>query len=202
MKILVTGFDPFGGETVNPSWEAVKLLPDALGEHEIIKQLLPTEFIRAEATLLAAIDTHAPGMVVCCGQAAGRSALSFERIAINLRDAAIPDNAGFQPKDEAVFEGGETAYFVTAPVKAMTAALRDAEIPAEVSLSAGSFVCNDVLYTLLRRLEGSRAMGAFVHLPLSPEQAHLRQPPLPSMEIGEMARGLEIAIEAAAEFYS
>ena len=197
MKILVTGFDPFGGETVNPSWEAVKLLPCKLGGHKIVKLMLPTEFVRAEEMLLKAIDEHGPMLTVCCGQAAGRAAISFERVAINLRDASIPDNAGFQPVDEAVFPGGEKALFSTAPLKAMAAAVKAVGLPAELSLSAGAYVCNDVLYTLLRRFEGSDSKGCFVHLPLSTAQAEGRNPPMPSMSIEDMARGLEVAIAAA-----
>ncbi len=199
MKILVTGFDPFGGETVNPSWEAVKLLPDTIAGAEIVKKLLPTEFCRGEELLLAAMVEHNPDMVLCTGQAAGRGAISFERVAVNLRDASIPDNAGYTPADEAVCPGGESAYFVTLPVKAMAEAVKNAGLPAELSLSAGTFVCNDVLYTLLRRLDGSGTAGGFVHLPLSPHQAAGKTPPPPSMEIDQMARGLEIAIRRALE---
>lgn len=195
MKILVTGFDPFGGESMNPSWEAVKLLPDAIAGAEITKLCLPTEFLRAEEVLLAAIADHAPDAVVCTGQAAGRGAVSFERVAINLRDASIPDNAGFRPVDEAVFPGGEGAYFVTLPVKAMAEAVREAGLPAELSLSAGSYVCNDVLYTLLR----SGTPGCFIHLPLSTGQTAGKTPAPPSMEISDMARGLQTAIQRAVE---
>lgn len=201
MKILVTGFEPFGGEAVNPSWEAVKLLPDKIAGGEIIKLLLPTEFLRAEGELLRAIDARSPDMVLCTGQAAGRAELSFERVALNLRDASIPDNAAYKPVDEAVFPGGKEAYFATLPVKAMAEAVRSVGLPAGLSLSAGAYVCNDVMYTLLRRLEGSGAMGGFVHLPLSTVQAEGRMPPVPCMEISDMARGLEIAIHTAAEHF-
>ncbi len=197
MKILVTGFDPFGGESVNPSWEAVKLLPDTVCGAEIVKQLLPTQFVRAEEMLLGAIDAHAPDMVLCTGQAAGRAALSFERVAINLRDASIPDNSGYLASDECVCAGSRPAYFVTLPVKAMAAAVKAGGLPAELSLSAGAFVCNDVLYTLLHRLDGTGVPGGFVHLPLSREQAAAKQPAPPCMEIRDMAHGLEIAIGAA-----
>jgi len=199
MKILVTGFEPFGGETVNPSWEAVVRLPDIIAGAEVTKLLLPTEFAGAEKCILAAIEAFTPDMVFCTGQAAGRNSLSFERVAINLRDASIADNAGFKPEDEAVFPGGETAYFVTAPVKLMSHAVRAAGLPAELSLSAGAFVCNDVLYTLLRRLDGSGIPGCFIHLPLSTEQAANHSPQPPCMEIRDMARGLEIAIRSAVE---
>lgn len=192
MKILVTGFDPFGGESINPSWEAVKLLPDAIKNYEIIKLCLPTEFVRSEEVLLEAISRHRPHTVICTGQAAGRGAISIERVAINLRDASIPDNAGLRPVDTEVCPGGEAAFFVPLPVKEMMAAVKAAGLPAELSLSAGAYVCNNVLYTLLRG--GNR--GGFIHLPLSPAQAEGKTPPPPSMEIRDMARGLEAAIGA------
>lgn len=199
MKILVTGFEPFGGESINPSWEAVKLLPAEISGAEIIKLLLPTEFAGAERTLLSAIDEYGPHALVCTGQAAGRAAISFERVAINLRDAAIADNAGYKPCDEAIVPGGQEAYFVTLPVKAMAAAVREAGLPSEISLSAGAYVCNDVLYTLLRRCKAENIPGGFVHLPLSPEQAALKEPRLPSMSIEDMAKGLCAAITVLAE---
>ncbi len=199
MKILVTGFEPFGGESLNPSWEAVKLLPENIAGAEIIKQLLPTEFLRAEEALLSAIDGHNPHAVLCTGQAAGRGAISFERVAINLRDASIADNAGYKPSDEAVCPGEREAYFVSLPVKAMAAAVKEAGLPSELSLSAGAYVCNDVLYTLLRRCSETGALGGFVHLPLSTEQAEGKTPPLPSMSIEDMAKGLKEAIRVLAE---
>ncbi len=198
MIILVTGFEPFGGEAINPSWEAVKLLPDSICGAQIEKLLLPTEFSRAEERLLDAINSLSPGMVLCTGQAAGRTSLSFERVAINLRDASIADNSGYLASDEPVCSGGCPAYFVTLPVKAMAEAVKAAGLGAELSLSAGAFVCNDVLYTLLRRLDGSSVPGGFVHLPLSTEQAAGKDSKTPCMEIENMAKGLEIAIGAAA----
>ncbi len=197
MKVLVTGFEPFGGETVNPSWEAVKLLTDKISGTEIIKKLLPTDFSAGERELLSAIDEFAPDAVLCTGQASGRAALSIERVAINLRDASIADNSGYKPTDEEVFPEGDRAYFATVPTKAMLSALKEADIKAELSLSAGSFVCNDIFYTLLRRLDGSGIPGGFIHLPLSPEQAAKKDPQPPSMSLEDMAKGLEIALAAA-----
>lgn len=202
LKILVTGFEPFGGESLNPSWEAVKLLPDNIAGAEIVKVLLPTEFLRAEEELPSAIDRHNPEAVLCVGQAAGRKALSFERVAINLRDASIEDNAGYKPSDEAVFPEGREAYFTSLPVKAMVEAVKALELPAELSLSAGAFVCNDVFYTLMRRCSERGILGGFVHVPLSPEQAEKKEPQPPSMSIGDMTRGLAEAIRVLAETVS
>lgn len=121
MKILLTGFDPFGGETVNPAFEAVKLLPDTIAGAEIVKQEVPTEFIRAGEVLEAAIQANQPDVVICIGQAGGRSAITPEKVAINLMDGRIADNAGYQPIDVTIQEDGETAYFTSLPVKAMVA---------------------------------------------------------------------------------
>ena len=197
MRVLVTGFDSFGGESINPSWDAVKLLPDEIHGAKIIKKQLPTEFIAGEKELLSALESAEPSLVICTGQAAGRAAVSIERVAINLRDASIADNAEFTPVDEPVSARGEAAYFVTLPVKAMLAALKEAGIPAELSLSAGSFVCNDILYTLLRSTQGTGIAAGFVHVPLCPAQAEKKSPPPPSMSIEDMARALEIILELA-----
>ena len=197
MKVLVTGFNSFGGESINPSWEAVRLLPDEICGAEIIKKQLPTEFIAGETELLSALESAEPSIVICTGQAAGRSAVSIERVAINLRDASIADNAAFTPVDEPVSPDGEAAYFVTLPAKAMLAALKEAGIPAELSLSAGSFVCNDILYTLLRATKGTDIAAGFVHVPLCPAQAEKKSPPLPSMSIEDMTKALECIIAVA-----
>ena len=197
MNVLITGFNSFGGESVNPSWEAVKLLPNEISGAKIIKKQLPTEFIAGEKELLSAIENVNPSVVICTGQAAGRAAVSIERVAINLRDASIADNADFAPADEPVCPGGDAAYFVTLPAKAMLAALKETGIPAELSLSAGSFVCNDILYTLLRSTSGTDISAGFVHLPLCPEQAEKKSPSPPSMDIKDMAKALEIMLNAA-----
>ena len=149
MKILITGFDPFGGETVNPAYEAVKLLPDTIAGAEIIKLEVPTRFHRAGAVLEDAMQRHKPDAVICVGQAGGRAAITPEKVAINLMDGRIPDNAGYQPVDVPIREDGETAYFTSLPVKAMVQRMRDAGIPAAVSYTAGTYVCNYLLYPLL-----------------------------------------------------
>ena len=147
MKILLTGFDPFGGESVNPAWEAVKLVKAPAGA-ELVRLEVPTVFTLSIQTVMESVRLHRPDAVVCVGQAAGRSEITPERVAINIADASIPDNEGNQPCDEPIVPGGETACFSTLPVKAMVEAIRARGIPAEVSLSAGTFVCNHLLYSL------------------------------------------------------
>lgn len=191
MKILFTGFDAFGGEALNPSWEAVSRLPDRLGNKEIVKIQLPTVFGAGAESLLQAVDDLQPDAVVCVGQAAGRGSISFERVAINLRDASIADNAGNKPCDEPVCAGGEAAYFSTFPVKKLVDAVNAAGIPAAQSLSAGSFVCNDVLYNLLRHTDTSGILCGFVHVPALPEQAGPERN-IPGMELSTIVRALEI----------
>lgn len=199
MKVLVTGFAPFGGETLNPAYEAVKALPERIGGAEICKLELPVEFGGAEDTLACALETHRPDLVLCVGQAGGYAGLGIERVAINLRDAAMPDNAGKQPAEEPVRADGPVAYFSNLPVKAMAETLRAAGIPAFVSNTAGTYVCNDIMYTLFyliqRRFPGIR--GGFIHVPYAPEQAACKPQGTPSMSLTEIARGLELAIQAA-----
>lgn len=195
MKILFTGFDPFGGESLNPSWEAVRRLPERLGEASITKLLLPTLFDTAAEKLLAAVEEQRPDAVICVGQAAGRSAVSFERVAINLRDSATADNSGRVIRDEPICPGGSAAYFSTFPVKKLVEAVNAGGIPAAQSLSAGSFVCNELLYRLLRSSEGSGLLCGFVHVPALPEQLKPERK-LPSMELDTMVRALELTAEA------
>ena len=163
MKILITGFDPFGGETVNLAYEAVKLLPGTIAGAEIIKMEILTQFLRAGEVLEAAMQEHRPDVVICVGQAGGRAVINPEKVGINLMDGRIPDNAGYQPVDLPIREDGETAYFTSLPVKAMVQRMRDAGIPAEVSYTAGTYVCNYLLYTLLylidKKFPGVRAMS-------------------------------------------
>lgn len=199
MKLLVTGFEPFGGETVNPSLEAMKRLPDLIGGAEVVKQALPTEFGRAGEVLSAALEEHRPDAVICVGQAGGRSAITIERVAINLRDASIPDNASAQPVDEPVLPEGETAYFSTLPIKAMVERIKSAGLPAFVSNTAGTYVCNEVLYTLLHMAEtrypGLR--GCFIHVPYTMEQTANKPNGTPGMSMEDITRALICAAEAA-----
>jgi pyroglutamyl-peptidase len=196
--VLVTGFTPFGGEPVNPSWQVVESLPATIAGARIEKCLVPTEFRRAIATVAEAIEAHTPGLVVCLGQAGGRFRMTVERIGINVDDAAIADNAGAQPVDEPVAQPGPAAYFATVPVKAMVAAMREAGVPAEVSNSAGTFVCNHLLYGVLHYIasQGLATRAGFIHVPYAEEQV-LDKPGKPAMAIATMVRGVEAAIAAA-----
>ena len=201
MKILITGFDPFGGETVNPAYEAVKLLPDTIAGAEIIKLEVPTRFHRAGAVLEDAMQRHKPDAVICVGQAGGRAAITPEKVAINLMDGRIPDNAGYQPVDMPIREDGETAYFTSLPVKAMVQKMRAAGIPAALSYTAGSFVCNSLMYTLLYLIDRQypAMRGGFIHVPYAMEQAVSKPLGTPSMELHQIARGLALAVEAVVE---
>ena len=192
-KLLITGFDPFGGETVNPSWEAVKLLPDVIGGYQVTKLEIPTVFGLAAQRVLAAAEELRPDVVLCIGQAGGRSAVTPEVIGINLREARIPDNAGNQPVNIPVVAGGPAAYFSTVPVREMVNTIRSAQIPAALSYSAGAFVCNDVLYSLLHHFHGTATRAGFIHVPSLPQQARENQP---SMTREQIVQALTLAISA------
>ena len=199
MKALVTGFEPFGGEPVNPALEAVQRLPARLGVLDIATETLPAVFGRALDALEDAIIASNPDIVLCVGQAGGRAALSLERVAINVDDARIPDNAGQQPIDRPVVPGGPPAYFTTLPIKAAATAMREAGLPSIVSNTAGTFVCNHVFYGLMH-LAASRRLplrGGFLHVPYLPSQA-TRQPGAPSMALDDIVRGIEIVLAVAA----
>lgn len=198
MKLLLTAFEPFGGEAINPALEAVYRVPDQIGGVQVVRLEVPTVFHAAIDTVAGAIGRERPDAVLCVGQAGGRAGITPERVAINLDDAAIPDNAGRQPVDEPIFTDGAPAYFSTLPIKAMVQAIRAAGLPASVSNTAGTFVCNHlmygVLYTLAKQYPGVR--GGFVHVPFAPEQAACRAAPTPSMSLDDIARGLTAAISA------
>ena len=192
-KLLITGFDPFGGEKVNPSWEAVKRLPDVIGAYGLVKLQLPTMFGRAAELLVEKAEEIQPAAVISVGQAGGRKGITPEVVGINLREAGIPDNAGSQPANEPVIPGGPAAYFATLPVREMAAAMKEAGLPCGLSYSAGAFVCNDVLYTLLHHYSGTDTRVGFIHVPFLPEQA---ADGVPSLPLEEIVRGLEAAIGA------
>ena len=168
--LLITGFDPFGGADINPAWEAVKALPDRVGEYVLQKLQIPTVFAEASAAVLEAAREAKPDVILCIGQAGGRGAVTPERIGVNIRDARIPDNRGNQPAGEFVAEDGPAAYFATVPVKEMAAAIVSAGLPGTVSNSAGAFVCNDTLYALLHHFHGTATRVGFIHVPWLPEQ--------------------------------
>lgn len=192
-KLLITGFDPFGGETVNPSWEAVRLLPDSIGAYQLTKLQLPTVFGQAAETLLQAARELQPDAIISVGQAGGRRGITPEVVGINLREAGIPDNAGRQIVNEPIIPGGPAAYFATLPVREMAAAMKEGGIASGLSYSAGAFVCNDVLYTALHHYQGTSARVGFIHVPFLPEQAKEN---VPSMPLEEIVRGLVLAIGA------
>lgn len=198
-RILLTGFDPFGGESINPSWEAVRALHGRrLGGHRVEARLLPTEFAASLRVLKSAWREVKPAIVIGVGQAGGRDRLSIERVAINLQDARIPDNAAAQPIDQPVIPGGPAAYFSTLPVKAMLAAVQAAGLPAELSHSAGTYVCNHLAYAMLHLGAKRRGVRAgFIHIPYLPQQA-VRLHGKPSMALEDVVRGLEIALRTAA----
>lgn len=201
MKLLLTAFDPFGGEPVNPALEAVKLVADKVGDVEVAKVEVPTVFGKSIATVAAAIEKEQPDVVLCIGQAGGRYDLTPERVAINLDDARIKDNEGNQPIDTPIFEDGEPAYFSTLPIKAMVAKIRQAGVPASVSNTAGTFVCNHLmygtLYTLAKKYPGVR--GGFMHVPFITSQVVNRATPAPCLGLPEIVKGIEAAIAAIGE---
>ena len=189
-KLLITGFDPFGGESVNPSWEAVKLLPDQIGGYEIHKLQIPTVFGLAPRTVLEKAAEIQPDVIISVGQAGTRAAVTPERIGINVRDARIADNAGISPKDESIVPGGPDGLFSTLPVKAMIAAIQAAGLPGAISNTAGTFVCNDVLYSLLHHYAGTHVRCGFIHVPWLPQQG------TPSLPLEDTVKALEAAVSA------
>ena len=192
-QLLITGFDPFGGASVNPAREAVMALPDVVGDYALTKLEIPTVFGLAAETVLRAAEAHCPDVILCVGQAGGRAAITPEVVAINLREASIPDNAGNQPKNMPVVENAPAAYFSTLPVRAMAEGVKAAGIPCSLSYSAGVFVCNDLLYTLLHHYDGTDTRVGFVHIPYLPEQAGEGVASLP---LEDAVRGLTAAIQA------
>ena len=197
MKIIVTGFDPFGGETINPSIECVKALPEIEGV-ELIRLELPTVFKESAKRLNEVINDVKPDAVLSVGQAGGRAGITMERIAINVDDARIPDNISQQPIDEVIQLDGEAAYFTTLPIKRIVKAIREAGIPAEVSNSAGTFVCNHIMYqSLFAATKADKPFKAgFMHIPFIPEQTTDK----PSLPLEESTKALQIAIETIRDY--
>ena len=200
MKILITGFDPFGGESINPALEAVKKLPTTILDSEIIKIEIPTVFEKSLKKIEENIIKHNPDVVISVGQAGGRFGITPERVAINIDDARIKDNEGNQPIDIKIFEDGENAYFSNLPIKAMVKEMNDNGIPASVSNTAGTFVCNHVMYGILYLIDKKypNMKGGFIHVPYIPSQV-VTKPNNPSMSIDDIAKGLELCIKAIIE---
>lgn len=178
-KLLITGFDPFGGQTVNPAWEAVRALPEHIGEYGLVKLEVPTVFGKAVQAVSEKAEAVCPDVIVCVGQAGGRSKVTPEVVAINLRDASIADNEGLRPWNEPVISGAPDALFATLPVHKMVAAAEKQGLPCALSYSAGAFVCNDLLYSLLYRYQGTNVRVGFIHVPFLPEQAIDGVPSMP-----------------------
>lgn len=201
MKILVTGFDPFGGEKINPAYEAVKLIPDKISNGDIIKLEIPTVFARSALVVEKAIEEYKPDVVLNVGQAGGRSSITVEKVAINLAEARIPDNDGDQPIDQMLQQDGENAYFSTLPVKAIVKNIREHGIPANISYTAGTYVCNSIMYNVLymTHKKYTNIRAGFIHVPYSTEQAVLQKDGIPSMPVATIAKALEYAIEAIIE---
>ncbi|MBS4538293.1 pyroglutamyl-peptidase I [Clostridium sp. D2Q-11] len=200
MKVLITGFNPFGGEKINPAWKAVKNMKNEIAGAEIVKVQVPTVFGDSIEKLSQAIEMEKPDITLCIGQAGGRFEISVERVAINIDDARIPDNKGNQPIDTAVFEDGKEAYFAKLPIKAMVKEAREKNIPAAVSNTAGTFVCNHIMYGLLYIIDKNYPdmKGGFVHVPFIPEQV-MDKKNTPSMSLDDITKGLEYLVKAAVE---
>ena len=201
MKILLTGFDPFGGEKVNPAYEAVKLLPDNIAGADIIKLEIPTVFTRSALVVDENIKKYQPDVILSIGQAGGRSSITVEKVAINLAEARIPDNDGEQPIEQELKKDGDTAYFATIPVKAIVNKIRENGIPANMSYTAGTYVCNSIMYNILylthKKYPYIRA--GFIHVPFSTEQAVGKLDGTASMPIETISMAIKYAIEVIAE---
>lgn len=188
--LLITGFEPFDGESINPSWEAVSLLPDVIGEYALTKLLIPVVFGKSAQTVIEKANEICPDVVLCIGQAGGRTAVTPELVGINLRHARIPDNENNQPQDEPIVLGGENAFFSTLPMRKIADAISSAGVPSQVSYSAGAYVCNDVFYTLLSRFENTQTRVGFIHIPYCTEQNKE-----PCMRLSDIIKALTVAIE-------
>ena len=189
-KMLITGFEPFGGETTNPSWDALALLSDVVGDFQLTKLEIPVVFGVAADTVIKRAEEIGADVILCIGQAGGRDAVTPEMIGINLRYATIPDNLGNEPRDEKILNLGENAYFTTLPVRKIADAICEKKIPSKVSYSAGAYVCNDVIYSLLAHFDNTKTRVGFIHVPYSTDQNKQ-----PSMPIETIAEAIKTAIE-------
>ena len=191
-KLLITGFEPFGGDSINPSWEAVSRLPEEIGDFTVTKLRIPVEFSVSARRVIEKAREISPDVIICVGEAGGREKVCLERVAINIRNASIPDNAGAKPTDEMIVEGGREAFFSTAVSRDMVDAVNEKGIPCAMSYHAGAYVCNDVLYTLLHTFNGTDTRVGFIHVPRLPEQAEEGKP---SMELDKITEALVCALE-------
>jgi pyroglutamyl-peptidase len=199
--VLLTGFEPFGGDPTNPSWDAVELVAASWSERggpgdvELVIELLPVTFGGASASIVELIDRHHPGLVIGVGLAEGRDAVTPERVAINVEDARIADNDGDRPVDRATVAGGPAAYFSGLPTRAIVERIREAGIPSSLSDSAGTYVCNSLMYSTMRAVEGTDVVAGFIHVPCSRELGEAKGKPW--LELDDIARALAIAIEVS-----
>ena len=189
-KLLITGFDPFDGKHANPSWMAVETLPDQIGEYALCKLRLPTVYEKAPKIVMDVAEAFQPDVILCVGLAVGRDAVTPERIAVNIRDTRSPDNEGNHPQGDLIAPDGPAAYFSTLPVTEMAHAIRTAGIPASVSNTAGTFVCNDTFYSLLHRFAQTPVRVGFIHIPSLPGQG------APSLPLSDTVAALTAAINA------
>ena len=198
MRVLVTGFDPFGGEPVNPAFEAVNMLPDEIAGAEIIKLEIQTVFSKCGPAVEEGIKKYEPDIVINVGQAGGRSCVTIEQVAVNLAEARIPDNDGEQPSDEPVQKDGAPAYYATIPVKAIVKNIRDHGIPCHISYTAGTYVCNCIMYNVLHMAatKYTNIRAGFIHVPFAAQQAVEKPNGTPFMSLEMIAKSLECAIEA------
>ena len=200
-KVLITGFDPFGGETINPAYEAVKLLPDEIAGAKIIKKEIPTVFQKGPDAVYEEIQSSKPDYVLCIGQAGGRSQVTPEWVGINFRNARIADNEGNQPLQTSVVENGPEAYFTMLPVFRMVEKMKENGSPASVSYTAGTYVCNDVMYSVLHycHTEFKGVKGGFMHVPFATEQTVNQPAGTPGMNLKDIAKAIELSVEAILE---
>ncbi len=201
MKILMTAFDPFGGSALNPAEQALSLVcpPDGI---ELKKLTVPTVFGLSTKAVLEAMDQFSPDYVICVGLAASRNALTPERVAINIRDARIADNAGNAPVDEKIAEDGDAAYFSTLPIKKIVEKMRERGVPSAVSNTAGTFVCNDLMYGVLHSVKGKSIRAGFIHVPATPGMKAELPEGTPTAELSVIVKGLEAALEACLDDFA
>lgn len=203
MKVLITGFEPFNKEKINPSAEAVKLLPETIKESVIIKKILPTVFNESFEKLKSVIEKENPDIVICVGQAGGRDKITIERVAINVDDASIPDNKGNTPIDKIIQKDGENSYFSSLPIKAIIKNLNDNNVECGISNTAGTFVCNHIMYQSLyfSKISKRNYKTGFIHIPYIKEQV-VDKKNIPFMELNKIAKGLYLTINTCIEFYN